>query len=524
MTFFNSLWARIFLALGVVIMLVVVMSMLVATWSANREFDAFVVEVVAERAGELAESAEIEYNRTGDLRLVESLFDAHYAPFAEWETFESPYYDTDIWESIVARHEGSDEEAVQAIMRYELVELGNSADFDLLLDRLYLAQAFVYDPHNFDDVDSFYQPTDESQIFLADPQFNILYSSNGNNSDAIIPQNLRQYSVPVIDWNNNETVGYVFVEASADLADESRDSITSTLYTTVLGGLLTALFAFVIGAWLSRRISDPVQALTAAASRLAESGSTEQLPVNSTDELGQMSAAFNRMTRSLATQQQIRQRLIADISHELNTPLAIMRLEAQGMADGMQTPEEAAGSIQREIDLLHNLVNDLALIVETDRNAVSLHKEPVEVDLFLSEVVTRWRPKADVQGLQLQLVIADGTQTIAFDPIRMRQVLGNLLRNAIQHSAAGGQVVISAETSPTDLNLSIRDSGVGIAPDHLPFVFDRFYRVDEARQRVSGGRGLGLAIVKQLVGLHGGRVWATSEQGVGSTFFVSLPR
>ena len=237
-----------------------------------------------------------------------------------------------------------------------------------------------------------------------------------------------------------------------------------------------------------------------------------------------MSKAFNKMTDALQTQREIRRQLIADISHELNTPLSIMRLEAQGMTDGMQTPEEAARNIQREIDLLSGLITDLELIAEADQQAIQLVKEPVAVADFLTEITGRWQSEANTQSIQLQLTLESLPPTVDFDSGRMWQVLDNLLRNALQHTTQGGQVTVTASADSTHLTLTVHDNGCGIDARHLPRLFDRFYRVDEARQRISGGRGLGLAIVKQLTELHDGRVEVTSEPSVGSTFSFLLPR
>ena len=533
---FNSLRARIFLALGLVIFLAIVMSLIVAAWSVNREFDELVVDIGFEQAREFASVAEVEYNLTGNVASIPAVLSSQHALFELDAAFvvsadpvfgeyvETPFiapHDIETWELLVEQNPASDEQAVWMIMQHELSGLGDSAELPLLLDRYYWAQSYVFDPISFTDSDSFHIFADESIIYFTDADFTIQFSSDGSKLDTHLSQDLQPYSVPIGNWQTNEIIGYVFVESSPDFVDEGSGFIEGTLYTSVIGGLLTAIFALMIGAWLARRISDPVHALTIAATKLAENGSTEQLPIRSNDELGQMSAAFNRMTRSLAAQQNIRQQLIADVSHELNTPLSIMRLEAQGMADGMQTPEEAAINIQREIDLLRNLVNDLELVAEADQDAIVLQPELVDMLAFLEEVVARWQPKAMAEGIELRLAV-EGSVSAEIDPARMRQVLGNLLRNALQHTNVGGQVVVAVRES-AELQLSIRDNGEGISAEHLPHIFERFYRADEARQRISGGRGLGLAIVKQLVELHGGRIWATSEVGVGSTFFIALP-
>ena len=332
------------------------------------------------------------------------------------------------------------------------------------------------------------------------------------------------FSVPLYDWSSGAVVGYLAPADHEAYSDESSAFTRGTFINSLYGGLITALLAFVISVWLANRINAPVLALTKAATRLAESGDTDYIEVHSDDELGQMSAAFNRMADALDAQQKIRQQLIADISHELNTPLSIIRLETQGMVDGMQSPAEAAANILREIDLLRGLIADLELMAEADQKALQLALEPVAVADFLTTVKERWQSEATAKGLQFQLTCEALPPRVSFDPNRVRQVLGNLIRNALQHTEEGGQITLAARATPTHLTLSVSDTGRGIAPEHLPRLFERFYRFDDTGQRISRGRGLGLAIVKQLVDLHQGEVRVTSALGMGSTFYVSLPR
>ncbi|MCK5923188.1 MAG: HAMP domain-containing histidine kinase, partial [Methylococcales bacterium] len=273
----------------------------------------------------------------------------------------------------------------------------------------------------------------------------------------------------------------------------------------------------------------PIRKLTAAASELAGGKSVEPLPIQAGGELGQMSSAFNQMTDAIKTQRRLRKRLIADVSHELGTPLSVIRLEAKALGDGMQSPQEASMQIQREVDMLKNLVQDLSWLAETDEGELALSKEPMVVSKQLKDLRTYWRTQASTHGVALDALAVRSDLIVDADPIRITQILGNLIRNSMQHTHRGGAIELSARrtTLPGQTGawivVSVRDSGAGIAADDLPHVFERFYRADQARNRNGGGRGLGLSIVQQLVSLHGGLVWVESDLGRGSAFHVALP-
>jgi len=163
------------------------------------------------------------------------------------------------------------------------------------------------------------------------------------------------------------------------------------LYTTTIGGLLTAAMALLLAAWLSRRITAPVTALTQATQAIAQRGDTALLPVTSSDELGQMSAAFNQMATALQTQRDLRRRLLNDVSHELNTPLSVIRLEAHGLRKGLQTPTRAANQIIQEVNMLRNLVRDLNWLAETESDELRLAVEPYSIHQLLTTEVERWQ-------------------------------------------------------------------------------------------------------------------------------------
>ena len=201
----------------------------------------------------------------------------------------------------------------------------------------------------------------------------------------------------VFDLTANQPVGQVYVDVNRELlATESLGFLSALLYTTLVGGALTAGVAILLAVWLSQRITAPVAALTEATQAIAQ-GDTTRLPVRSSDELGRMSAAFNRMTFALETQRELRRRPFNDVSHELNTPLSVIQLEAEGLRDGLQTPESAPGHIIQEVDRLRGLVTDLNWLAETDHGELRLSQEPGSVHDLLTEEVERWQPQAQAR-------------------------------------------------------------------------------------------------------------------------------
>ena len=292
----------------------------------------------------------------------------------------------------------------------------------------------------------------------------------------------------------------------------------------MIGGITTALIALLLGAWLSRRITAPVAALTQATQAIAEYGDSALIPVTSSDELGQMSAAFNQMTTSLQTQRDLRKRLINAISHELNTPLSVIQLEAHGLRKGLQSPTEAADKIIQEVKMLHNLVTDLNWLAETESDEMRLAVEACSIPQFLTAEVDRWQPQAQMQQITLSLEPLSELPMLYFDRMRMSQALGNVIRNALQHTEAGGQVDIAATQKEGGyLEISVTDNGVGIDSSELPYIFDRFYRTDNSRDRQTSGTGLGLAIARSIIEAHNGTIAITSDGiGLGTTVCFEL--
>ena len=341
---------------------------------------------------------------------------------------------------------------------------------------------------------------------------------------AVAPE-LDGHRETVFDLSTAQPVGQVYVDVNHELlSGESHGFLNTLLAITLIAALLTAGLATLLAAWLSKRITAPVLALTEATQAIAQGTATE-LPVSSSDELGRMSAAFNRMTSTLESQRDLRKRLINDLSHELNTPLSVIQLEAKGLRDGLQTPQNASDHIIQEVDRLRGLVTDLNWLAETDHGELRLSLQRSSVDELLAAELDRWRPQCRAQAIELSLQVSPDLPSIELDRMRMSQAVGNIVSNAIHATEADGNIELRAELSRNEqLAISITDDGVGIHAADLPHVFDRFYRTDESHGRATGRTGLGLAIARAIVQAHGGTVAAASDgPGQGATVTIRLP-
>ena len=368
------------------------------------------------------------------------------------------------------------------------------------------------------------------ELFRQDPIRVIIVGVDGrvvkDNLSELLPgtasPDLDGHRETVFNLTTDQPVGHVYVDVNHDLLSaESHGFLNRLLYITVIGGMLTVCVAMLLAAWLSKRITAPVTALTEATQTIAQ-GDTTQLPVASSDELGRMSAAFNRMTSTLETQRELRRRLINDVSHELNTPLTVIQLEAKGLRDGLQTSESASDHIVQEVDRLRGLVTDLEWLAETDSGELRLTLEESSIYELLTPELDRWQPQSQARQVELSLEVSPDLPDMDLDRMRMSQALGNVLSNAIHCTEAGGSVLLRAGLESDDtLAISITDDGIGIDAADLPHVFDRFYRTDQSRSRGIGGTGLGLAIARAIVEAHGGTITVASN-GLGQGVAVTL--
>jgi len=292
----------------------------------------------------------------------------------------------------------------------------------------------------------------------------------------------------------------------------------------VFGGLGGIVIALVVGALLARTLTRPLGELTAATKAIAQGKPAGSVPVRSRDELGQLAASFNVMSAELVRSREQRQQMVADIAHDLRTPLSLIVGHSEAIKDGRLPPsEDSVGIIHQEALRLNRMIDDLRLLSLAETGELNLVTRPVRAGSLLERVAAVHRPAAEHRGITIEVDIADGLSEIEVDPDRMAQVLDNVMSNAIRSTPDGGQIKLIALAHKEMVRLLVRDSGPGIPIDDLVKVFDRFYRTDRARQRHEGGSGLGLAIARSITESHGGRIWAESQPGGGTTITVELP-
>ncbi|MBI2909331.1 MAG: HAMP domain-containing protein [Chloroflexi bacterium] len=283
--------------------------------------------------------------------------------------------------------------------------------------------------------------------------------------------------------------------------------------------------AVVVSYLVSRKIVDPVAEMVAVTRDMARGRYSRRVKVSGEDELGDLASNFNAMAEALEETEERRQQLIGDVAHELRTPLTTIRSYMEGLEDGVLPQEPGTYHlVQREAERLTRLVEDLQQLSRAEAKQLDLRTHPVETSSLVRAAVARLQPQYDEKGVILEVVLPDRTPHIMADEDRIIQVLMNVLGNALRHTPVGGEVSVAAVRKEKEVQLSIADNGIGISPEHLPHVFERFFKADRSRSRASGGSGLGLTIAKYLVEAHGGRIWAESAgEGKGSTFSFTLP-
>jgi len=292
----------------------------------------------------------------------------------------------------------------------------------------------------------------------------------------------------------------------------------------VLAGLAAGAAAIALGALLTRTLVRPLRTVEEGARRIAAGDLTHRVSVTSDDELGDLAARFNEMADALERQEMLRRSMMADIAHELRTPLAAIRAQVEAVQDGIfeATPENI-GPVHDQVLLLGRLVDDLRELALAEAGQLPMERTEVDVRELVGRAVTAVQPGATKKGVSLSAMVAEGVPPVQGDPQRLEQVLGNLLANALRHTEPGGSITVRAESEGACVRLSVTDTGIGIAPKDLPRIFDRFYRADPSRAKTNGGTGLGLSIAKKLIEAHGGDISAASTPGQGATFTVRLP-
>lgn len=297
--------------------------------------------------------------------------------------------------------------------------------------------------------------------------------------------------------------------------------------------LASILLASVAGLLLARRISHPLERLAGAAHAVASGDLDQNVPVDpGIVELATLGGAFNTMTASLRHADQAKTAFISDVSHELRTPLTVIKGTIETLQDGALDDLTGRGplleSMARETERLIKLVNDLLVLTRADAGALNLQIARLDLEELARSRCRHFELVASLRQVSLHTVTdpqmaGPGTFTVLVDPDRIAQVLDNLLDNAMRYSPPGGEVTVTLTREVNEVACRVADAGPGISAQYLPFIFERFYRVNPARGRGEGGSGLGLSIVRSLVQAHGGRTAASSVEGQGTAITFWLP-
>ncbi len=312
--------------------------------------------------------------------------------------------------------------------------------------------------------------------------------------------------------------GAVVVLPAADGLAGRRDPQSSLRARVLLSVAAAGLLALIATWLLSRRLLAPIDELIVAARHIQNGNLDYRVTPGAKGEIGQLAAAFNSMAGGLARLEGLRRQMVSDVAHELRTPLTGIRCQIETLQDGLIEPTaEVLASLHDDVMALQRLVEELQELAVAEAGGLRLECVAVAVKPAVEAALRA----LSIAG-EVTLSIGELPPVLA-DPARLRQILSNLLDNALRQTPASGKVEVFAEQVGNQVRISVQDSGPGIEPEHLAQVFERFYRVDASRQRGTGGSGLGLAIVKQLVEAHGGRIWAESQPGSGACFSFTLP-
>jgi signal transduction histidine kinase len=292
----------------------------------------------------------------------------------------------------------------------------------------------------------------------------------------------------------------------------------------IWGALLAIAIALLFTIFLSRRISAPVNALAHAAKRLGQGDLSHRVQLKDRGEMGELARAFNSMAGDLERAKNLQRNMVADVAHELRTPLSNIKGYLEAIRDKVIEPsDETIRSLDEEAILLSRLVEDLQELALVDAGELKLNRQPEKITEVIQQAAAAIQAQAQGKGISVVTDLPEGLPLCDIDFLRIGQVLRNLLSNALTHTPAGGVITVAARRQNDRVEVTVSDTGEGISRQELANIFERFYRVDKSRSRATGGSGLGLTIAKRLVEAHGGGIKVSSELGKGSSFSFTLP-
>ena len=324
-----------------------------------------------------------------------------------------------------------------------------------------------------------------------------------------------------------EVLGHAYI--TADPATEPYVTPFLRLSSSInrsllLGGSLAIGIALLLTLVLSRRMTSPIGVLAEAARRLGHGDLSQRVRLQGEGEVTALAQAFNSMAADLEYAEQLRRNMVADVAHELRTPLSNIQGYLEAIRDGIIEPNPAAiGSLNEEASLLSRLVNELQELSLAEAGELKLVYQAEDITNLVKQAVTPWQPQVTARELSLSVELPDDLPLVNIDWQRVNQVLHNILENAVAHTPKGGAINVTAGAKGKWVEVSVSDTGEGIPAEDLPHIFERFYRVDKSRARATGGSGLGLTIARRLIEAHGGTIAVQSKLGEGSRFSFTLP-
>lgn len=331
---------------------------------------------------------------------------------------------------------------------------------------------------------------------------------------------------PIQLTEGQESLGVVYI--IPDLAAEPyatfRELSASTSRFLLVGGSVAIAMALLLTFVLSRRMTSPIGALARAARRLGRGDLSQRVRLEGEGEVAALGEAFNSMAADLEYAEKLRRNMVADVAHELRTPLSNIQGYLEAIRDGVIEPDAVAiRSLNEEASLLSRLVNELQELSLAEAGELKLVYQTEDIRNLVKQALPPWQRQIAAKEIALSLELPDNLPLVTIDWQRVNEVLHNLLENAVAHTPKGGAINVAVNAKGKWVEVSVSDTGEGIPAEDLPHIFERFYRVDKSRARATGGSGLGLTIARRLVEAHGGTITVESTLGRGSRFSFTLP-
>lgn len=373
-------------------------------------------------------------------------------------------------------------------------------------------------------------------FILADASGQVIYSGIESGPTRL---NLRQLTGAVALQNRGQTIGYLVAGQSGQpqLTGAAQNFLNQINQSLIVAGLMAGVLGILMGVAIAWGLASPLRHLAVAARRISKGQFDQRVSIKGADEITDLANAFNEMAANLEQAETLRRNLVADVAHELRTPLSVVQGNLRAILDDVYPLEkEEIASIYDETLILNRLVQDLRDLTQAEAGQLSLNIQPAKLTPIIETSTDLFSELAREKEIGLRTALPSDLPNVLIDPDRTRQVLQNLLSNAIRHTPLKGTIEITAEPFPPHprppallpnafIRISVTDSGPGISPEEIPHVFDRFWRADRSRAREQGGSGLGLAIARQLVQAQAGQIGVESEgiSGKGSCFWFTLP-